>query len=119
MPDIPKCSTEAEREARKDHWCTNCRAHIKKGQKYTHISGIWDEPRSFKLCKNCNTIVKNYTLMDESLGYEDGPTLEFGGVSEWLCGFLCVGFAGEEAVKELEKLFDVDAEYMRKQLANL
>lgn len=115
MNDLPECSYEKNRTARKNHKCTSCMADILKGDNYTYISGIWSgEPESFKLCANCKNVVDNFKKMDEHLGYEDGPSLDLGGVGAWLQGFMCRSWHGEEAAKDIADLFGLQCSYVRR-----
>ncbi len=50
----PECYVETWRKSAKVHVCGDCRGHIVKGERYLHISGIWDgDPASFKRCADC------------------------------------------------------------------
>lgn len=50
----PSVSSEKWRRARKGHQCCACRETIRPGDRYHHLSGIWDgEPDAFKHCARC------------------------------------------------------------------
>lgn len=51
--EMPKVQNEATRTARKAHRCCECRRIIERGERYQYVSGIWDEPMSFKTCLDC------------------------------------------------------------------
>ena len=115
MNDMPECSRSTKRKARKNHKCSNCGAVIEKGTDYEFISGIWSgEPQSFKMCNNCEKVFDNFKLMDKNLGYEDGPTLDRGGIGCWLQDFMCYSWHGEKAAQDIAKLFDVPVDYVRR-----
>lgn len=53
----PSCSTVTIRKARKQHVCDECGRTIKPGERYEHISGIWDgHADSNKTCLGCKAI---------------------------------------------------------------
>ena len=117
MNDMPDCSTTTTPTARKDHKCTSCGVCIKKGTAYTKISGIWNgDAEEYKLCENCKAVIFDFQKMDENLDCYDGPSLCKGGVSEWLQGFICCGWSGEKADRDMAKLFDLDIDYIKRML---
>lgn len=60
--DLPSCSTEKIRKARKGHKCCACSEKILKGYKYKYYSGVWDgKPDSFKYCLRCAAIIDEIT----------------------------------------------------------
>lgn len=114
MNEMPNCYSEATRKARKNHHCTNCGGDILAGSKYSHIKGFWvDEWKDFKICVNCDSIIRNFKLMDEHLNDDEGPALECGGISEFLGGFMCSSWHGEEAYTEIAELFSVPINYVK------
>jgi len=108
---MPKCSTSVTRRARKIHGCEGCFSEIKVGDSYRYTSGVWDEPDSFKHCLSCANVIDNFKLMDQSLDYCDGPSLNTGGVREFFMEFTHSGWFGIRAAAEVAKLFDVPLEY--------
>ena len=59
--DCPKACKEVTRTARKTHRCYECWEAIKEGEKYVFISGIWEEPMTFKLCSTCSAAGNAFT----------------------------------------------------------
>lgn len=52
--DRPECFRKSIRTARKDHQCYECSEPIARGQRYEHVSGIWDRrPETYKTCLSC------------------------------------------------------------------
>ena len=52
--ESPSCCKQTVRRARKEHQCTECYEAITRGQKYEHVSGIWDgSPSTYKTCMSC------------------------------------------------------------------
>ena len=44
--------------ARVQHKCNECRGHIKPGEKYTKVWGIWDGDQStYKRCPDCQALL--------------------------------------------------------------
>lgn len=113
MNELAKCSTAIARKARKVHKCYGCYAEIKVGDVYQYTSGVWDEPASFKHCLSCAKVIDNFHLMDENLSCYDGPSFDWGGVNEFLCGFVYSGWHGIEAANDTVKLFNVPLEYAK------
>lgn len=53
----PECFSSADRRARKEHLCCECRRVIAPGETYRYESGIWDgRPEAFKICADCMTL---------------------------------------------------------------
>ena len=53
----PSCYNEKIRTARKRHRCYECGEFINIGDRYEHISGIWDDdPREYKTCLDCKSL---------------------------------------------------------------
>jgi hypothetical protein len=114
MGDLPLCSTEKLRKARKDHKCSNCESDIMTGDEYMYISGVWDKPLSFKICLNCDKIISGFRLMHKHLRHEDAPSLGLHGISNWFLNFTCRGWNGENAKKDISRLFDVPMDYVNR-----
>jgi len=84
--DAPACTIETWRKARKQHVCYECHLPIQPGERYQHISGIWDgRPDSFKTCEPCAQIRKDFC----SSGYV------FGELREQLWNCLEIDYLGE------------------------
>lgn len=50
------CETEI-RVARKEHKCCECGVVIGRGEKYEHVTGVWDgDIASFKTCSHCREL---------------------------------------------------------------
>lgn len=61
---------ERKRKARKDHKCYECGRRIRKGEKYTVVTGCWDGTfDEFKMCNYC-TWLRDRVLV-EATYYEE------------------------------------------------
>ncbi len=50
----PAFHTETHRVARKRHVCDECRGYIEPGERYEHVSGLWEgDVSTFKTCAKC------------------------------------------------------------------
>ena len=79
----PECITIATPLANKVHECCECGGVIRKGERYTRISGVWDhQPARYKQCQECAALFKELSeLIDD-----DPDELCFGSLSECLSG---------------------------------
>lgn len=112
MDELPSCYSKVTRTARKEHRCFGCGSKIRKKQKYLNTSGIWSsEPRSFKHCEDCEKILTNYQDFDSCLASDEGPTLDLGGIKEFMQGYLSIYWSGKEAVDEVSAIFNVSHHY--------
>lgn len=66
--DAPAYFVQKIRKARKDHNCIECGKIIKSGQKYEHISGLWDgRPDSFSTCLPCVILKQAHIKAEEAV----------------------------------------------------
>jgi hypothetical protein len=67
---------ERYRRAMKVHVCCECKASIKAGDHYYHLTGIWESgPDTFKTCIPCRDL-RSWMLRDcYDRGEEDWPSL--------------------------------------------
>lgn len=84
MGDMPKCSTVVIRKARKEHKCCECRKVISKGDKYEYLSGVWDEPQSYKTCISCADMRTLATKESARFNYAEEWYPELGNLQEWI-----------------------------------
>jgi len=57
MSELPSCTSEKYRKARKIHKCCECQGPIDIGEKYHYLSGVWEgRGKSYKTCLSCETI---------------------------------------------------------------
>lgn len=55
--DSPSCWTSTTPKARKEHVCCECNELIHPGDRYQHVTGIWDgAPSRYKTCLSCAEI---------------------------------------------------------------
>lgn len=55
--DQPKVYNQFIRTARKEHQCCECRGKIAKGEKYEHVTGLWDDRwDEYKTCSMCKAL---------------------------------------------------------------
>ena len=64
--DLPVLSTLAWRKARKAHRCWECGEPIRPGERYQHVTGMWDgDWLRFKTCADCvDTRIQVHDLAD-------------------------------------------------------
>ncbi len=80
--DYPSCYTERYRRARLRHQCYECCGAIDPGDRYLHISGVWDDrPDSFKMHLTCKA------LRDELAKRIDCDCIPFGNMNEYLAEY--------------------------------
>jgi len=60
--EMPRCSDEAIRKARKPYYCCECQETIKRGQQYEDATGIDHDGRAYhyRTCLPCSRIRKHY-----------------------------------------------------------
>lgn len=56
------------RTARKPYRCYECRETIPVGARYEHVSGLWDEWKSYKFCLPCSEISTEFSDGGRSFG---------------------------------------------------
>lgn len=79
MSEAPRCCKHVTPKARKAHECCECNGTISKGETYHRISGVWDEPETFKRCNDCQILVDK---IDAEPTCEDG--VPFGRLYEYV-----------------------------------
>jgi hypothetical protein len=76
MNEVPECFRRTQRVARKDHHCCECRGWIRRGEKYTYLSGIWGgEPGDYKVCPDCIQLRFEYDLAHPTQDYDELPAI--------------------------------------------
>lgn len=76
--ELPEFANAADVRARKDHKCCECRATIRRGERYTRCSGKWDgQVSTYKQHDLCARACEFYR---DNIG-ED--CLPFGSLFEW------------------------------------
>jgi hypothetical protein len=54
----PTVYSQTKPVARVQHKCSECRGHIKPGEKYTKIWGVWDgDQATYKRCPDCEALL--------------------------------------------------------------
>lgn len=77
MCEMPKCLTEATPKARKRHRCCECNGWIEPGETYHRYTGVWDDPATYKVCRDCEAL---RAKLDEGAPYDERTP--FTGLSE-------------------------------------
>lgn len=68
--------------ARKEHACFECRRAIVPGTLYVRLTGIWDKPRTYKMCCRCVTLRRLAVSKYPPVNEEEGPA--FGYLRDWI-----------------------------------
>lgn len=68
MKENPEVYQLDKPKARKPHQCYECVGTIEPGEVYHRHHGIWDEPRTFKVCLDCDKLRAD---IDAGLRYDE------------------------------------------------
>lgn len=64
-------------KARKPHKCCDCKRAIEKGEEYCRVTGIWDEPLTFKVCASCEEVRRRLQENDDECCVAYGELEEY------------------------------------------
>ena len=102
MSELPSCTSDKVRKARKKHKCCECQNPIDIGENYHYLSGIWNgEPKDYKTCMGCREL-REYAYSfarDMQCNDEEYPAL--GEIHYWISEY-------EITPEQLERMFALD-----------